>query len=111
VLYTAEMHPKAPQCLGAADRAAKRHTSVSKCFPEGRCAASWLQVSLMVPWIAEADQRVLFKDNVHFSTPQEQVAHGTSREYIIPGPCWAHSAALGQPATGHPVLQLWCRTT
>ena len=29
----------------------------------------------MVPWIAEADQKVLFKDNVHFSTPQEQVHH------------------------------------
>lgn len=27
----------------------------------------------MVPWIAEADQKVLFKDNVHFKTPQEQV--------------------------------------
>jgi digalactosyldiacylglycerol synthase len=34
-----------------------------------------LKVSLMVPWIAEADQKVLFKDNVHFSTPQEQVKH------------------------------------
>jgi hypothetical protein len=32
-----------------------------------------VQVSLMVPWIAEADQKVLFKDNVHFKTPEEQV--------------------------------------
>lgn len=32
----------------------------------------------MMPWIAEADQKVLFKDNVHFSTPEEQVqsSHG-----------------------------------
>ena len=31
------------------------------------------QVSLMMPWIAEADQKVLFKDNVSFKTPEEQV--------------------------------------
>jgi hypothetical protein len=27
----------------------------------------------MMPWIAEADQKVLFKDNVSFKTPEEQV--------------------------------------
>lgn len=62
---------------------------------ERRCAASRLQVSLMVPWIAEAAQKVLFKDNVHFSTPQEQVAHGASRRHVTPGPCWAHYSVPG----------------
>lgn len=38
---------------------------------EGRAAA--VQVSLMVPWIVEADQKVLFKDHVSFKTPEDQV--------------------------------------
>lgn len=33
-----------------------------------------LQVSLMVPWIAEVDQKVLFKDHVSFETPEDQVS-------------------------------------
>ncbi len=33
-----------------------------------------LQVSLMVPWIAEVDQTVLFKDHVSFKTPEDQVS-------------------------------------
>jgi len=34
-----------------------------------------LKVTLMMPWIAEADQKELFKDNVTFKTPEEQVKH------------------------------------
>lgn len=37
------------------------------------CACNLPQVSLMVPWIAEADQKVLFKDNVSFKSPEDQV--------------------------------------
>lgn len=35
----------------------------------------------MMPWIAEADQKELFKDNVTFKTPEEQ-ACSTLQTYV-----------------------------
>ena len=36
----------------------------------------------MVPWITEADQKVLFKDNVTFESPEDQVKTALGRKYF-----------------------------